>query len=556
MTRLGPWYLPIAAVALLATGTATAPARAEPMWVLQSARTNPQDAPRRYEVGVTPNYYSQRFAGSFEEAIVSEAQLGLEKRWRDRGHQQMDVTLVAKLSGTGLQDVLKPGESVGVGVDFNRTGAVEVGNPGIVLQLSVGVGAPTLRHEAAYFPFAPGYTPAAPRTFYFNVPSPAAGELVVDVSLKGVGAAWVRRTYRIEERAPEPRGWEDLVPDYFKSPLGITSSRTTRARGAVIEPRGEVMVYSAAFRKWRGPMNSDTQVYEGDRVRTGPRSSCRVVFTNRAGRQDTVSVGSDTLLEIPSSPRPELSIAAKLVFGIIAIDKALRRAPGAPEESPFLIRTMTVCTGRRGTTYAIRVRADGVTDVLVEDGLVGVFELDSRQLTELGARQQASFTGAGGARVAPLGPTDFAATLQAGGLGADAAPTPDGRTYSVPELRADVRGLRLYEGPDAFVPLDARVYATRFPSRAVRRLWWQLDLAYPSPARELHFALEGVYTNPDGSVRGRMPVDGRLEPGWTSSQHSSGWGTDAPGSWAPGRYRLTVLVNGREVAAAAFEVAP
>jgi len=42
--------------------------------------------------------------------------------------------------------------------------------------------------------------------------------------------------------------------------------------------------------------------------------------------------------------------------------------------------------------------------------------------------------------------------------------------------------------------------------------------------------------------------------GWASSQHSSGWGYNEPGTWPPGRYRLEVLVNGRKVAETSVEI--
>lgn len=128
----------------------------------------------------------------------------------------------------------------------------------------------------------------------------------------------------------------------------------TQQRGTIIEPKGEVWVYDSAFGKWKGPLKADTTLYSGDRVRTGPKTTCRVVFTNKKGQQDVISVSSDTLVESPraikESPYPALW---SLYEGAVRIKRAVTVITGGEipktQENPFIVRTPTIAGGTRGS---------------------------------------------------------------------------------------------------------------------------------------------------------------------------------------------------------------
>ncbi len=354
----------------------------------------------------------------------------------------------------------------------------------------------------------------------------------------------------------DAKEWEDLLPDFFRS-TPRASTNTIRARGVVIEPRGEVEIWHAAFDRWVGPIRADSQIYEGDRVRTAGGASCRVVFTSREGLQDTVSVGSDTLVEIPRSPRPELSIAAELLIGLIQIKSRLTRERLAVDEDddPFVVRTPTFCTGTRGTEFVLSAAADGSGSISLAEGEVQVFAIPTGQITKLRSGQQADFAQDGTARVFRLDPAAYQRLLNQNRIVTPAALTVL-TTHDLPELKATVVALRVYEGPNALLPPEGRNFQTRFAQAQVRRLWWQLDLTFPSPGPELRFDLKGILYKADGTVFAEMPIEGRVEAGWTNSQHTSGWGWDRPGQWPPGSYRLEVVVNARKVGETSFTIDP
>ena len=50
------------------------------------------------------------------------------------------------------------------------------------------------------------------------------------------------------------------------------------------------------------------------------------------------------------------------------------------------------------------------------------------------------------------------------------------------------------------------------------------------------------------------PDDYSLEPGWSRSHHTDGWGADGGGAWPPGRYLVQVSVRDEVVAAGELEV--
>ena len=350
--------------------------------------------------------------------------------------------------------------------------------------------------------------------------------------------------------------WEDLLPDFFRStPRG--TRRTVQDRGVVIEPRGQVEVWNAAFGRWIGPVRADTSLHDGDRVRTAQNASCRIIFTNREGMSDSVSIGQDTLVEIPRPSRPSLSIAAQLLIGLIQIKSALTREPLAVDEddSPFNVRTPTVVVGVRGTELVVSAAADGTTQVGLAEGEAQLFSIPTRLVTKLQAGQQADFVPDGTARVTRLDPAAYQRLLTANRIVTPAAPALR-PTDDIAELKARVISVRVYEGPNLLLPLEERNFRTRFSQAEVRRLWWQLDLTFPAPGRDVRFDAKGVFYRADGTVFAETPIEGRIGADWTNSNHTSGWGWDQRGQWPPGTYRLEVVVNARKVGETSFTIEP
>jgi hypothetical protein len=516
-------------------------AAAEPVWVLQSARTNPKDEPKRFDAGITPGYYSPRFAGSFEEIVVTEEQLGVKQKWIERERLDFNVELMANMKPP--ENTLKPGDTIPLEVQFAKSGSVQSGNPGIIFRFAVSDGTLSGPPEVSFFPFAPDYAGPATAVWKLTVPAARDGEFTIDASLNNHGAAWVRWTYRIEEKAVPPppiRDREEFLPDYFRP----KRSTSTSARGVVIEPQGTIEIYDAAFDRWRGPLRSDTEVREGDRVRTGPKSTCRVVFANRAGLQDTVTIGEDTLLEIPRRDRPPLSLTAELILGIIKIKHALVGDSSGPPENPFVVRTATVVVGSRGTEYVVSVAEDNTTQVLVKEGLVGVFAIDPKKLTELGPEEKVTISPTGEARIDRISPGEYA------GLMGGQAPTDVG----IPVPNARITELRFFESSDEPPPFGQRKYAKAFPKSTSRFINWELTYTCTAPGRRIDFAILANYSQLNGAFSVRRSIDTFVEADWTSPYCNGGYGRDEQGSWAPGTYFVDLIINGKHITTGSFEV--
>lgn len=207
----------------------------------------------------------------------------------------------------------------------------------------------------------------------FIVPEIIDGKLIITTSnniTADVGISW---TYEPRESNSSPEGSDpsDDLPDWVKQGQMYVDEygqaiyvpdwlewmkppeRKIKNRG-IVQPwgGGELWVYDKAFEKWRGPIRSDTTLRSGDIVRTGPDSQCRIWFTNDEGKQEVISVGRDTLLEVPSDREESKWPTLWAIYeGAVSIKRAvLREAPVQVEPPPpFAIRTPTtvVATGTR-----------------------------------------------------------------------------------------------------------------------------------------------------------------------------------------------------------------
>ena len=125
---------------------------------------------------------------------------------------------------------------------------------------------------------------------------------------------------------------------------------------------------------------------------------------------------------------------------------------------------------------------------------------------------------------------------------------------AIPELGAEVIDLKFYEEGVENIPQGQRTYRTFFDRSATRYVRWELRLKYPAPGRRVDFAIEAVWTGPDGSDIIRHTYNGFAGANWTSSYHDKAWGWDEPGRWSPGAYTIRLYHGGREIASGSFKV--
>jgi hypothetical protein len=120
-------------------------------------------------------------------------------------------------------------------------------------------------------------------------------------------------------------------------------------------------------------------------------------------------------------------------------------------------------------------------------------------------------------------------------------------------LGASLTHLRFFQSLAERLPVESRLYGTRFDVRAARWVKTEFGLVYPPVPEPVTFTVECVYTFPDGTLR-PVSVERRVPAGWTGSVHAQGLGWEQPGNWAPGTYRVSCRSEGREFAAGSFEV--
>ncbi|HJR35973.1 MAG TPA: hypothetical protein VJ817_13545, partial [Gemmatimonadales bacterium] len=141
----------------------------------------------------------------------------------------------------------------------------------------------------------------------------------------------------------------------------------------------------------------------------------------------------------------------------------------------------------------------------------------------------------------------------------------DGKTVAVSEFKvvkapaavdalgASLTHLRFFQSLAERLPVETRRYGTRFDARTARWIKAEFGLVYPPRATVTNFAVECVFTFPDGTTRA-VKAERRVPAGWTGSVHTQGIGQDRPGGWPPGGYRVGCSSDGREFAAGNFEI--
>jgi len=124
----------------------------------------------------------------------------------------------------------------------------------------------------------------------------------------------------------------------------------------------------------------------------------------------------------------------------------------------------------------------------------------------------------------------------------------------IPLIRANVTGVKFYEGGSGEVPYGQRIYDTRFSSSSARLIWWEINLTYPDPVKRIDFSVEAFLYKPDGNILNRQVQNYFIEPSWTFSWHSMSFGWIDPGTWIPGKYLVEMFISGKKAGEGNFEI--
>ena len=133
-------------------------------------------------------------------------------------------------------------------------------------------------------------------------------------------------------------------------------------------------------------------------------------------------------------------------------------------------------------------------------------------------------------------------------------PAPQVSAIPIPGLRTPV--VQFYEGPHETQPeKTARIYRYVFAKSNTRTIYWEVDLNFPSVAREINFPLTAHWIKPDGSEMGQQTLNAVVKPEYNGvSGHSLGWGWVDAGYWPIGTHRVDFYVGKTLVASGSFQI--
>jgi hypothetical protein len=132
---------------------------------------------------------------------------------------------------------------------------------------------------------------------------------------------------------------------------------------------------------------------------------------------------------------------------------------------------------------------------------------------------------------------------------------PPQKPESFRQLEASVVSLKFFatETKEA-APMPARAYTTDFIRGDTHYIWWQLQLiAKAERDKPVRLFIKAVWQRPDGTEF-RQSQTVTIGPDLQSPCLAAGWGSTKQGTWLPGTYRVTILVDEVPVARGEIEV--
>jgi hypothetical protein len=118
-----------------------------------------------------------------------------------------------------------------------------------------------------------------------------------------------------------------------------------------------------------------------------------------------------------------------------------------------------------------------------------------------------------------------------------------------------VAPLQFFEGPhDLALEKSQRVYRYRFDRSSTKSIYWELDLNYPAPGRQIDFQLDALWYKSDGTELRHQILQAHVMPTWANSWHTNGYGWVDAGHWPLGAYRVEIQFKGVRISSGTFEI--
>jgi hypothetical protein len=121
-------------------------------------------------------------------------------------------------------------------------------------------------------------------------------------------------------------------------------------------------------------------------------------------------------------------------------------------------------------------------------------------------------------------------------------------------INARVVRIKLFESGNGPLPIDQRIYTSRFPASGTRYINAEVHLSFPSAESGHQISLNCRYLRDRTEELGRISLRFEIGTGETSRWASAGWGAQAGAYWTPGRYLVACDDGTRTLIQAGFTI--
>ncbi|MEQ8699358.1 MAG: hypothetical protein RLT05_22730 [Bauldia litoralis] len=105
--------------------------------------------------------------------------------------------------------------------------------------------------------------------------------------------------------------------------------------------------------------------------------------------------------------------------------------------------------------------------------------------------------------------------------------------------------MKIYESDSTLTPKDQRRYVSLLPKSSTRFVYWEMTVRnHLYNVREHSHSVVARWYNAANVKIGETRQVFKVQAGWSNAWVAHGRGSNQPGLWAPGRYRVDILVDG------------
>lgn len=259
----------------------------------------------------------------------------------------------------------------------------------------------------------------------------------------------------------------------------------------------------------------------------------RLVFGSEAGGASVLSAPIDRA----ATSVADAQLRAEAVADVAQVTAEARRSRET---------ATALAAAAQSTATAEAIKAEGTRQAQAAQATVDALAAQS-------AAAQAAAEAAEAAAAANT--AALQATASAAETAAEAQAMRRASPHYVASLDAVMTGIGFFLGGDPPPEVGARYYQTTFAPSQASDIYWEISLEHPDPGRVLPFTVTATLYGPDGTMLATSTTTSALQPGTTSSVHTSDYGWLAGTPLAAGVYRVNIQINGLSSADVALVIA-